>query len=72
VVFSVVSNNQTEIKMNTKSNLILSTSRSQLAVRENELRNEFAKMTSAQIREMMNTTDNTTTKLICWEYLQTL
>jgi hypothetical protein len=29
-------------------------------------------MTSEGIREMMNTTDNTTIRLICWEYLQTL
>jgi hypothetical protein len=58
--------------MNAESNFIASTSRSQIAVRENELKNEFSKMTSNQIREMMNTTDNTTTKLICWEYLQTL
>lgn len=40
--------------------------------RENELRNQFSMMTSQEIREMMETTDNTTTKLICWEYLQTL
>lgn len=60
-------------KMNaTESNFISSTSRSQLAMRENELRNQFAKMTSQEIREMMNSTDNTTTRLVCWEYLQTL
>jgi len=29
-------------------------------------------MTANHPREMMNTTDNTTTRLICWEYLQTL
>jgi hypothetical protein len=44
----------------------------QLALREIELRNQFVRMTSEDIREMMNTTDNTTTRLICWEYLQTL
>ena len=49
-----------------------STTNSALAMRENELRTKFANMTSQEIREMMNSTDNTTTKLICWEYLQTL
>jgi hypothetical protein len=46
--------------------------RNQLILREIELRNQFAKMTSEEIRKIMNTTDNTTTRLICWEYLQTL
>ena len=44
----------------------------QIAARQIELRNQFVRMTSEEIREMMNTTDNTTTRLICWEYLQTL
>lgn len=48
------------------------TNRNQLTAREIELRNQFVRMTSEEIRQMMNTTDNTTTRLICWEYLQTL
>jgi hypothetical protein len=50
--------------MNAKSNSLIA--------RENELRSQFIKMTGDEIREMMNATDNTTTKLICWEYLQTI
>ena len=48
------------------------TNRNQLIAREIELRNQFSKMTADEIREIMNATDNTTTRLICWEYLQTL
>jgi hypothetical protein len=48
------------------------TNRNQLTAREIELRNQFVRMTSEEICQMMNTTDNTTTRLICWEYLQTL
>ena len=39
---------------------------------ENELLNKFSTMTSQEIVEMMETTNNTTTKLICWKFLQTL
>jgi hypothetical protein len=43
-----------------------------LIARENELRSQLIKMTGDEIRELMNTTDNTTTRLTCWEYLQTI
>jgi len=43
-----------------------------LTRQENELLNQFSTMTRQEIIEMMETTDNTTTKLICWDYLQTL
>jgi len=39
--------------------------------REIELKLQFVRMTRQEIETMMNTTDNTTTRLICWEYLQT-
>ena len=39
---------------------------------EIDYRNRFSKMTSDEIRELMATTDNTTIRIICWEYLQTL
>lgn len=41
------------------------------ASREIELKLQFVRMTRQEIETMMNTTDNTTTRLICWEYLQT-
>lgn len=43
----------------------------QLTAREIELKLQFVRMTRQEIETMMNTTDNTTTRLICWEYLQT-
>jgi hypothetical protein len=43
-----------------------------LISRENELLTQFSMMTSDQIKEMMATAESTTTKIICWEYLETL
>jgi len=47
------------------------TNRNQLIAREIELKLQFARMTREEIETLMNATDNTTTRLICWEYLQT-
>ena len=43
-----------------------------LTNRENELKAKFSMMTSEEIREMMETTENTTDMLICWDYLESL
>jgi len=44
----------------------------QITIREIELKLQFVRMTRQEIEAMMTTTDNTTTRLICWEYLQTI